>query len=280
VPAYFYPAGEGLAQWDRLLGAPDPAAVVIIANPDSGPGKGANPKYVQVIDRARQKGFTVIGYVPTNYAKRPLGEAKDDIDRWIRFYPGVRGIFFDEQASAADRISYYAELYGYARKERGLPLVINNPGTTCAEDYLSRPAADVVCLVESGKDFSSFHPPAWASGYRAACFAGLIVKIDDPVRMKHYVLEMVAKRVGYCYITDGQGPNPWDRLPRYWEAEVEAVQQVNAQCVVFDAPRAFNEPPPTGPEAVAWGTILWESCRWHAASRSLSFRISSIPAPG
>jgi hypothetical protein len=35
--------------------------------------------------------------------------------------------------------------------------------------------------------------------------------------------------VGYCYITDGKEPNPWIRLPRYWEAEVEAVQQVNAE---------------------------------------------------
>jgi hypothetical protein len=67
------------------------------------------------------------------------------------------------------------------------------------------------------------------SGYRAARFAGSIFKNDDPVRMKHYVLEMVAKRVGYCYITDGKEPNPWNRLPRYWEEEVEAVQQVNAE---------------------------------------------------
>jgi serine/threonine protein kinase len=227
VPAYFYPAGEGLAQWDRLLEAPDPSAVVVIVNPDSGPGKIADPNFVRVLGRARQKGFTVIGYVPTRYAARPLEETKDDIDRWILLYPGIRGIFFDEQASSADRIKYYADLYGYARKERGLTLVINNPGTTCAEQYLSQPAADVVCLIESGKDASAFHPPAWVSGYRAAHFAGSIFKIDDPVKMKQSVLDMAAKRVGYCYITDGKEPNPWNRLPRYWEAEVEAVRQVN-----------------------------------------------------
>src|SRR5262249_30845841 len=30
VPAYFYPAGEGMAEWNKLLAVPDPWAVVII----------------------------------------------------------------------------------------------------------------------------------------------------------------------------------------------------------------------------------------------------------
>jgi serine/threonine protein kinase len=229
VPAYFYPAGDGLAQWDRLLETPDPAAVIIIVNAASGPGKEADPNYVRVIGRARQKGFTVIGYVSTRYAARPLKETKDDIDRWILLYPGLRGIFFDEQASSPERLSYYADLYEYARKARGLDLVINNPGTTCAEEYLAQPVADVVCLIESTKDLSAFHFPAWMSRYKPARFAGAFPKIEDPVKMKHYVREMVAKGVGYCYITDGQLPNPWGRLPSYWHAEVEAVQQVNAE---------------------------------------------------
>lgn len=229
VPAYFYPAGEDMAHWDKLLQAPDPAAIVIIANTASGPGKVADPNYVRIIGLARQKGFTVIGYVSTRYAARPLKETKEDIDRWILFYPGVRGIFFDEQASSPDRIAYYADLYEYARKERGLSLVINNPGTTCAEEYLAQPVADVVCLIESNKDLSEFHAPAWMSRYQAARFAGAFPKIDNPEKMKHYVREMLVKGVGHCYITDGQQPNPWNRLPRYWDAEVEAVRQVNAE---------------------------------------------------
>jgi serine/threonine protein kinase len=229
VPAYFYPAGEGLAQWDKLLETPDPAAVVIIVNTASGPGKASDPNYVRIIGIAQQKGFTVIGYVSTRYGARPPQEAKEDVDRWILFYPGVRGIFFDEQASSPDHIRYYTELYQYARKERGLNLVVNNPGTTCAEEYLARPAADVVCLVESSKDFSAFHPPAWMNRYQPIRFAGTVSKIDDPEKMKHNIQEMVAKGVGCGYITDGEGPNPWGRLPRYWKAEVEAMQQVNAE---------------------------------------------------
>jgi hypothetical protein len=227
VPAYFYPGGNGMAEWHKLLDAPDPWAIVIIVNTASGPGKVADPNYVQLIGRAVRRGFTVIGYVSTRYGERPIKESKEDIDRWTSFYPGIRGIFFDEQASSAEKISYYAELYNYARKERGFSLVINNPGTTCAEEYLARPVADVVCLIESTRDVDAFHPPAWMSRYRASQFAGAFPKIDDPDKMKYYLQEMVAKRVGYCYITDGKGSNPWSRLPRYWEAEVEAVQQIN-----------------------------------------------------
>ena len=82
---------------------------------------------------------------------------------------------------------------------------------------------------EAGKDFSTFDPPAWARDYEAARFGGSIFNNDDPAKMKQYVQGMIAKRVGYCYITDGKLPNPWSRLPRYWDEEVEAVRQVNAE---------------------------------------------------
>src|SRR5262245_57554492 len=72
VPAYFYPGGEGLAEWKRLLKAPDPATVVIIANTASGPGKVADSNFVRVLDQAREKGFLVIGYVRTMYGKRSV----------------------------------------------------------------------------------------------------------------------------------------------------------------------------------------------------------------
>jgi hypothetical protein len=38
---------------------------------------------------------------------------------------------------------------------------------------------------------------------------------------------MREKKIGYCFITDAQEPNPWGGLPPYWEAEVEAMQRAN-----------------------------------------------------
>ncbi len=229
VPAYFYPAGEGLEKWDRVIDSPAAAVTVAIVNPDSGPGKEADPNYARALTRARQKGVTVIGYVSTKYAARPLPEVRADVDRWALFYPAIQGIFFDEQPATADHVPYYADLYKHARQDRGLSLVVTNPGTVCAEQYLARPASDVVCLVEVTRDFSTYRRPAWAKDYPAERFAALLYEVESPARMKDNVLEMRDRQIGNCFITDAKQPNPWDRLPRYWEEEVEAVQRVNAR---------------------------------------------------
>jgi serine/threonine protein kinase len=227
VPAYFYPGGDGLKEWDRLIDSADATGLVAIVNPASGPGKEADRNFVQVMDRARTAGITLIGYVSTAHAKRPLPEVEADVERWVRFYPRVDGIFFDEQASGADQVDYYAALYDQARKLLPRALVVTNPGTLCAEEYLSRPAADVACLAEVSKSFADYRVPSWAGRYTANRFCALIRGITKAELMKEYIREMPDKAVGYCYITQTTGPNPWDRLPPYWEAEVAAVQRVN-----------------------------------------------------
>jgi serine/threonine protein kinase len=228
VPTYVYPADEGLAQWDRIIDSPAAAGTVVIVNPDSGPGRAADANYADVVERSRRHGVTAVGYVSTKYAARPLPEVKADVDRWCQFYPGIAGIFFDEQASKADQVLYYAALYEYVRKDRGLPLVVTNPGTECAEEYVARPATDVVCLVEAAKGLGAYRPPAWTRHYPADRFAALLCRTGTPELMRQVVLEIRACNIGYCYITDAVEGNPWGRLPRYWEAEVEAVRQANA----------------------------------------------------
>ena len=52
VPAYFYPAGDGLRHWDRLLAAPAECGAVAIVNPASGPGEKPDPNYRQICERA------------------------------------------------------------------------------------------------------------------------------------------------------------------------------------------------------------------------------------
>jgi hypothetical protein len=106
--------------------------------------------------------------------------------------------------------------------------VVTNPGTICAEDYLARPATDVVCLVEHPKDLSAFRRLAWTERYQVEHFAALLYDVGPPAEMENYLLEMRDNRIGYCFITDAKLPNPWSRLPHYWEGEVRAAQQINA----------------------------------------------------
>jgi hypothetical protein len=82
---------------------------------------------------------------------------------------------------------------------------------------------DVGCLVEIAKGFGTYRRPAWTDHYTADHFAVLECNTETPAQMKKYVFEMADKKIGYCYIADAKEPNPWNRLPSYWETEVEAV---------------------------------------------------------
>jgi hypothetical protein len=230
VPAYFYPAGEGLKHWERLIAAAKRVPVVAIVNPASGPGDKADANYTRLLDRAkRQPGLTLLGYVSTRYAKRPLADVKADVDCWLRLYPQIHGIFFDEQASAADQTGYYAALYADVRKERKLRLVVTNPGTTCAEAYLEKPAADVACLFEGADGFATWKPPEWVGKYGARRFAAIAYKVGEAEQMRKAVAAAAEKGAGWLYVTDAAGNNPWDRLPAYWDEEVAAVSKANAR---------------------------------------------------
>lgn len=228
VPAYFYPAGDGLAHWDNLLAAADKVPVVAIVNPASGPGRRVDSNYVAIVDRAKQTKITLIGYVSTSYAKRPIAEVQADVDGWLKMYPGIQGIFFDEQASAAEHVPYYAALYKYVREEQKLSLVVTNPGTVCDEAYLSHPAADVVCLFENRTPFTADRLPDWCGKYAAEHVAVLPYNVTTADGMRACLKTAAAGKVGYLYVTDDSGRNPWDRLPTWWAEEVDAVRGLNA----------------------------------------------------
>lgn len=228
VPAYFYPAGHGLKHWDRLLEAADKVPITAIINPASGPGKKADDNYVKLIERARKTKITLIGYVSTSYGKRALDDVKADVDLWLQLYPGsVRGIFFDEQASGADKVDYYASLRTHVREKAKLGLVVSNPGTICDEAYFTKPATDTACLFEGPKRFDSLVFPKWLLPLPAERTAVLSYKIASVDELRDLVALAAKRKVGYLYVTDAAGDNPWDRLPKYWDEEVAAIEAVN-----------------------------------------------------
>ena len=227
VPAYFYPAGPGLKQWERLIASAKEAPILAIVNPESGPGWKINPEYAAIITRANQAPLPMVGYISTRYGKRPLDEVKGDIDRWVNWYPEMRGFFLDEQSSQVDELGYYTALYDYARQRKPDALILTNPGTQCAEPYLSRPATDVVCLFETASGYDKFHLPSWTQRYTTDRFAALAPEVPDATTMRHFVRAAIDKRLGYLYITDRKGDNPWSELPSYWAEEIAAVREAN-----------------------------------------------------
>lgn len=227
VPAYFYPAGEGLAEWKRLLESAERAPVVAIVNPDSGPGKRVDDRYSDLFRLAHGTKATLIGYVTLSYGKRPISAVKADVDSWLHFYPGVRGIFFDEQPGGVEQVAFAAECFAYARARIENATLVTNPGVPCAREYLAARDAPIACLFEHETGFDQYQPPEWTAGMKSDRFATLLYAVKTAPEMRKRLGEVVAKRAGYLYITDAAGPMPWGRLPSYWEEEVAAVATRN-----------------------------------------------------
>lgn len=227
VPAYYYPNGPGLEEWNHLIASASRAPIVAIVNPNSGPGDHADTNFTAVIRRARKAGLRVVGYVGTQYTRKPLASVQEEIERYLRFYPEIQGIHVDEQSSDAAGVPYYVELYKYVNRRIPGALVLGNPGTNCVPEYIARRACDTVCLFEQDRAFENFRPPAWISRFSPDRFCVQAYQVEDAGRMRQSVEAAARMRIGYVFITDDRGPNPYDRLPSYWDAEVEAVQKVN-----------------------------------------------------
>ena len=90
-----------------------------------------------------------------------------------------------------------------------------------------RPAADVICLFERDRGFNDFQPPAWLSRYPGSSFCIVAHQVDTEKQMRQSLRRAAQLKIGNVFITDDVVPNPYDRLPSYWDAEVEAVRQLN-----------------------------------------------------
>jgi hypothetical protein len=228
VPAYFYPAGDGLLAWKRMIDAASRAPVVAVVNPDSGPGKRADDNYTALFPLAKGTKITLVGYVTLSYAKRPISAVKADVDSWLHFYPEIRGIFFDEQPSGADGVAFATECFAYARSKIEEALLVTNPGTRCAPAYVSAKDSPVVCLFEHEQGFDKYELPDWADRFSADRFAVLLYGVTTADAMRQSLRAAIRKRTGYVYITDARGPMPWNRLPLYWDEEIAALRQANS----------------------------------------------------
>lgn len=231
VPAYFYPSGKGLEDWERMNRAAARVPLIAIANPSSGPGLEQNPDYRQAITAAERAGVQVVGYVNTEYARRPRSVVEGEITRWLEFYPDISGFFFDAQASQATdaHLEYYLKLRDFVRARKPKALIIANPGTICEQGFLEQATADVVVCFENSEGFAKFELPSWTEMYPSARFAALPYNVADTATLRLTLQEAVIKGIKDLYITGHSGVNPWNGLPEYWETEVEMVQKLNAR---------------------------------------------------
>jgi hypothetical protein len=234
VPAYFYPSL--ISPWNDLNAAAEQVDVTAIMNPSSGPGTARDPNYADVVDALRDAGGRVIGYVPSGYGQRPLAEVLGDIDRYQNWY-SIDGIFLDEMSNSGAQAvtNYYSHVYTHVKTIDPSWELVGNPGTNTRETFLTLRIADRLVVSENGGSaYPAYTPSTWNFDHDRSRFIHLIHGESSADNMREFLDLAVSRNAGGIYITDDVLPNPWDRLPSYWQEELSAISEINAAPVSGD----------------------------------------------
>jgi hypothetical protein len=230
IPLYAYPEwyDPDAYVWDDIAEANRRVPITAIINPHDGPDGGPpNSDYQHGLDDLRRADVSLLGYVYTSYGERDLDNVKDEIDLYDQFFD-IDGIFFDEVADNAEELPYYEVLYAYVKSRPHLDWVFLNPGIHTDESYFSRSVCDsAVIFEEYSSNWPGYNPDEYVSSYPAGRFAMLIHSVPDVNTMRAHIDLAKARNISYVYITDDVIPDPWDRLPAFWEAEVEYIESLN-----------------------------------------------------
>ena len=234
VPAYVFPGQAPL----QTLQSMSPAPGIVILNPDNGDGP-FGPAWQAQADRLRARSITVLGYVYTSDATRPVADAETAIRNYLGSRPGrahISGIFLDEMSTSCSAYSYYATLYRYIHQLDPAAFVAANPGTPVNVCFLSPRNTVANTFVTFEHDASSYESGyqgnvigsngtvSAGSQYPARTFWHLIYGAGAG-QMPRLVALAEQRHAGYAYVTDASLPNPWASVPSYLTAEAQAMAQ-------------------------------------------------------
>jgi len=238
VPLYVYPENvHKNPAYNRVMDVKrqyETVPVWVILNPASGPGDRVDANYTKAIDRLCGAGCVVLGYLTTGYGKRTEAQVRKDIDQWLKAYPRIQGIFFDEMRyeDTEAAAGYQAALNRYAHDAGCWPTVAN-PGADTPGRYFAAEAADVIVVHEGD---------AWPKEERLKgdYFGGYAdyppftrgVLLHSQPKLDRGALRMVRKYARWVYVTeasyrpgDPTAANPWNRVSQHIE---ELCEQLSA----------------------------------------------------
>ena len=207
VPAYFHPAIHP-ELWAAMAENSDKVRIVIL-NAANGPGLRRDGVLLEAVEPLLSAGIDVVGYVDTDYGRRPRHEAVADIACFLLWYR-VTGVLFDRVPTTPDHVGWVARLAHHAR-EMGARIVVFNHGAYPSEGYAEH--ADVLGTFEGPwTAYVDLPVPLWARGLPQGKAYHVVYSIPRD-RFADAVLLASRRRAGYVYLTDHDNPNPYDRLP-------------------------------------------------------------------
>ena len=247
LPAYIYPSDSApyATMWAKILADAAIAKksgfkLVVVVNPASGVFTTVDPQYTKIIDKLDAAGAMVVGYVYSNWGKRPFGEIATNIAAYRSLYPKVRGIFVDEAQMDTAHYTYYSALRRAAIQQfGGSALVVGNaPGSQLAETR-HREAFDVTVAYEDvGGHLAGFVQQTMVR-YAAPRDIAYIVNAAGQISATSQLERACAvaksirhspastRNAGWWFLTTDSGANAYDTLGSEHGAFMQATCWVN-----------------------------------------------------
>jgi len=221
VPAYFYPWPA--STWWQQFAVLRPGSVVII-NPASGPGDAVDARYSAVIEKAKNRGLIVFGYVDSDYGAIEVDHIADEIDRHRSWY-SVDGIFLDRVAPDVSSLPYYAGIAGPIH-DAGMSVAFN-AGQPQVDIRYAEVADHLVVFEGPLSSYADCVFPRWSADVAPDRLWHLVYGVATEEEMHRVVARAAASNAGIVFVTDGILPNPWDHLPPYWDSEQRLLDETS-----------------------------------------------------
>jgi len=202
--------------------------MIVIINPDDGPGTSADGEYTMVNKNMTAVGIHVIGYVSTDYRNNSTTVVKANIDQYKSLYPEIQGIFFDEQSDGttdlAAELAYYKEVAEYTR-QAGFNITVSNPGTNVDNQFYD--IMDVVIEHETNTypdtDGLKGVWPGQKRFYQRGALKIGSTQSELNGGTETNDLRNIVKYYGWFYVTNDVEPNPWDTVSTCLDDMVLAI---------------------------------------------------------
>ena len=215
VPLYSYPADANHREHhQRLAQLRSQKEIIVIINPNSGPGVIKDQAFENIINTYKASGKRVLGYVSTDYTHRDQQEVIADIERYLDFYPQVDGFFLDEVSNELRDFEYYRQIYNYV-KGIGNFMVVINPGARVPQEYYS--VADKVVAFENSLSFL-YDRYALTRANPKDCF--LVYGVRDTAQARELLSYLTSHGASCAYAVD-EDPPSWFELSPYMNVLLE-----------------------------------------------------------
>lgn len=204
IPSYIYP---NETDWPRIIAA-KPGLVIL--NPNSGPGETRDENYAKLYAKLVAARIPTLGYLSTDYAKRPFWQVANERATYESLYGPLHGFFFDEMHAKADRLPYYSHLC-----RRGVLNVVN-PGAFPDPAY-GRLDAIMMNYETDVQTYMARQPEPWMKTVQTwHCVYG----VAGSAAMKAVVGTARGRGASYLWVgTD----NNYNSLPPYFEEMVSLL---------------------------------------------------------